>query len=70
LQVPNDLKILGVAFDPARLCCIVHLEGERLPECEQGAYPQPINTTCYQENGKVRVEWHYPLPKGKVDVNI
>src|SRR5258706_4977073 len=38
LQLPDDMRVLGSAFDPASLAVMVHVECERLPEAEEGRY--------------------------------
>ena len=44
LQIPDDIHLRGVYFDPTRRGFVFHLEGERLPLCEQGMIPTYLPT--------------------------
>jgi hypothetical protein len=71
LGLPDDVRVLGSAFDPMGLHVVVHLESDRFPMEEQGARLPEISPTATCErrlNDSLEWETHthveWPLPSG------
>src|SRR5258707_5470032 len=76
LQLPDDMRVLGSAFDSASLSVMVHVECKRLPEAEEGRMLPVISPLIEIETDPVRrdalgnvIEWRtrvvsvtWPLP--------